>query len=60
MEKADIQEVLNSHDAKSTEEDFEELTALIELQDKEDSDTLVVRPQLTTSALKRGLWLEDD
>jgi hypothetical protein len=60
LEKADIQEILNSQAAKLNEEDSKQLIALSQLDDEENSDTFVVRPQLTISTLKRGLWMEDD
>lgn len=59
MEEADIQEVLESHAAELTQEDLEHLTAHRE-PEGESSDTVVDRPQLTTSALKKGLQVVDD
>jgi hypothetical protein len=43
-----------------TEEDHEQLTSLNEIDDQEDSDAVGKRPQLPSSALKKGLQMADD
>jgi hypothetical protein len=57
LENTDIQEVLISHVAELTEEELEGLRVLNEPQ---GSDSLVEKPQLTITALKKGLQLVDN
>jgi hypothetical protein len=57
LEKADIEEVLISHVAELTEEELEELRVLNEPQ---GSDSLVEKPQLTITALKKDLQVVDN
>lgn len=59
MEEGDNQVFLDSHAAKLTEENLEELTVFSEPED-EDSDAVVERPQLTSSALKEVLQMVND
>jgi hypothetical protein len=56
LEKTDTQDVLNPHAAELTDVDLGGLVVLKEAEDK-GSDVVLERPQLTTSALKRGLQL---
>jgi hypothetical protein len=51
VEEADIQHVIDSHAAEITEDDLKEPCGLSELDDKEDSDTVVDRPQLIIRVL---------
>ena len=53
MEEGDNWVFLDSNAAKLTEEDLEEMTVFSEPED-EDSDVVVERPQLTSSALKEA------
>jgi hypothetical protein len=55
--EADSQEVLDSQAAELTE-DLEKLTSLSDAED-EDSDGVVQRSELTSSAMKKGLQLAD-
>jgi hypothetical protein len=61
LEEGDIREVFGCHAAELTdeEEDLEQLTGLSEPQ-HEDSDVVVGRSDLTTSALKKSLQIVDD
>lgn len=59
LEEAEIKELLHSHTPQVTEEDLEQLTSLTE-RDDQDSDAVVKRPQLSSSALKKGLQMADD
>jgi hypothetical protein len=56
FEDTDIQEILDPHAAELTEENLEQLTVFSETDD-EDSDAVVERPPLTTSALKECLQM---
>lgn len=59
LEKADIQEVLESYVVELTEDDFEQLTAISEA-DEDDPDSVLEKSQLTTGAAKRRLRMVDD
>jgi len=58
--KTEIKEFLHSHTPYLTEEDLEQLTSLTERDDQEDSDAVVKRHQLTSSAQKKRLQMADD
>ena len=60
MEEVEIKEFLHSHTPQLTEEDIEQLTSLTERDDQEDSDAVVKRSQLPSSALMKGLQMADD
>jgi hypothetical protein len=55
-DNADIHEVLESHGAELTGGPL----AIDSTEHEEDSDTIVDRAQLTTSAMKKGLQMVDD
>lgn len=54
VEKGDILQDFDSHDAELTFEDLERLAAVSEPENEEDPEAVVERFQLTTSASKRG------
>ena len=53
-------EVFTSHAVELNQEKFEQLTALSEFRKEEVSDPIVERPQLTSSARKKGLQIGND
>jgi NifB/MoaA-like Fe-S oxidoreductase len=60
LEEVEIKEFLHSYTPWLTEEDLEQMTSLTERDDQEDSDAVVKRPHLPSSALKKGLQMADD
>ena len=59
MEEAETQEVHWSQAVESTNDNLEQQTVISEPQ-AEDFEAVVERPQLTTTALKKGLQMTDN